>query len=226
MENRSTARPSRKRYAVAGAAIVVSIVVGALGANTMLARPLQVSAPSHQDSTSYRREVGRIVDHHQVNETLVPRATAADLRQAGRTRQAFDRWQAQQDAQNAAHAATARNAPRGQHALPLPKAGITTPATVASASFVTTNFGGIAGPGSYPSDMALAASSSYVMQGVNGEVTAYDTAGTTQSGWPKGTQTFFGVPNPPNGCAGDPSLADPRMFYDPNDNRFCAAVHQ
>ncbi|HEV2580300.1 MAG TPA: hypothetical protein VGT44_05560 [Ktedonobacteraceae bacterium] len=75
-------------------------------------------------------------------------------------------------------------------------------------------------------DMALAASSSWVLQGVNEAWSVYDTSGTVQSGWPKNYQQFFGVPNPPNHCDTLPYMVDVRAFYDPADGRFWAAMLQ
>lgn len=73
-------------------------------------------------------------------------------------------------------------------------------------------------------DMALAASSNWVLQGVNTSFAVYDTTGNMQPGWPRNAQSFFSVPNPPGGCASRPYLIDPRAFYDPNDDRFWAAI--
>lgn len=75
-------------------------------------------------------------------------------------------------------------------------------------------------------DMALAASSSWVFQGVNEAWAVYNTSGTLQSGWPKNYQNFFGVPNPPNNCDTLPYMVDVRAFYDPGDSRFWAAMLQ
>jgi hypothetical protein len=77
--------------------------------------------------------------------------------------------------------------------------------------------------------MALASSTSFVLQGVNTSFAVYSTSGVIQAGWPKTAQGVFGVPNEP-GCdpthGNQPFLSDPRAFYDPVDNRFWAAVLQ
>src|ERR1700730_11612095 len=74
--------------------------------------------------------------------------------------------------------------------------------------------------GCQPPDMAIAASSNFVVQGVNTSIAVYSPTGTLLPGWPKDSNTFFGIPAPgwcsPNG----PFTSDPRAFYDPIDGRF------
>ncbi len=78
--------------------------------------------------------------------------------------------------------------------------------------------------GCQPPDMALAASSQWVLQGVNMSFGVYDTLGNLLSGWPKNFSQFFNVTAScdPNG----PFLYDPRAFYDPNQGRFWVAALQ
>jgi hypothetical protein len=90
------------------------------------------------------------------------------------------------------------------------------------------------GPGCNPPDMGLAASSQFVLQGVNTQFEVLDTSGKVQPGWPVSAQAFFGVPNVtnPDGSACDtahlsqPFLSDPRELYDAIDHRFWAAMLQ
>jgi hypothetical protein len=90
------------------------------------------------------------------------------------------------------------------------------------------------GPGCNPPDMAVAASTQFVLQGVNTQYEVLDTTGHVQSGWPVSAQAFFGVPNVtnPDGTPCDtahlsqPFLSDPRALYDPIDHRFWAAMLQ
>ncbi len=77
-------------------------------------------------------------------------------------------------------------------------------------------------PDSAP-DMALGVSPNWVLQGVNRWFADYSVLGKLQPGWPKSFQKFFGVPYP-GGCTAIPDLFNPRAFYDPNDQRFWAAV--
>jgi hypothetical protein len=80
--------------------------------------------------------------------------------------------------------------------------------------------------GCQPPDMALAASSSWVLQGVNASFAVYNTTGTIQAGWPKAARSFFGVPDPGSCDTNGAFLSDPRAFYDPNDQRFWVAMLQ
>jgi len=83
--------------------------------------------------------------------------------------------------------------------------------------------------GCNPPDMALAASPSFVLQGVNTSWEVLDTSGNVVSG-PVNAQNFFGVPNEPGNCdaahGNQPFLSDPRALYDPADGRFWAAMLQ
>jgi hypothetical protein len=73
--------------------------------------------------------------------------------------------------------------------------------------------------------MGLAASPSWVLNGVNTSFAVYDTHGNLQPGWPKTFQDFFGVPSPGSCAAGSiPFTSDPREAYDPNTSRFIAAA--
>lgn len=82
--------------------------------------------------------------------------------------------------------------------------------------------------GCNPPDMGLAASPSFVLQGVNTQWAVYDTAGNVQPGWPISAQSFFGAASEP--CDPDhlnqPFLSDPRALYDSVDHRFWAAMLQ
>ena len=90
------------------------------------------------------------------------------------------------------------------------------------------------GSGCNPPDMALGASSKFVLQGVNTQWEVLDTAGNVQPGWPVSAQSFFGVPNATaaDGTPCDtahnsqPFLSDPRALYDPIGGRFWAAMLQ
>jgi len=82
--------------------------------------------------------------------------------------------------------------------------------------------------GCNPPDMAIAASPTRVLQGVNTQWEVLDTAGHVQAGWPSSAQAFFGAAS--NTCdpgsGGQPFLSDPRAFYDPSTGRFWAAMLQ
>jgi hypothetical protein len=82
--------------------------------------------------------------------------------------------------------------------------------------------------------MAVAASSDFVLQGVNTQFEVLDTSGNVQTGWPVSAQKFFGVPNVTraDGTPCDtahqsqPFLSDPRALFDTRDHRFWAAALQ
>src|SRR5260370_17754068 len=88
--------------------------------------------------------------------------------------------------------------------------------------------------GCNPPDMALGASSQFVLQGVNTQWQVLDTPGNVHPGSPVRASTFFGVPDATasNGALCDtahnsqPSLSDPRALYDPIAGRFFAAMLQ
>ena len=82
--------------------------------------------------------------------------------------------------------------------------------------------------GCQPPDMAIAASTTWVLQAVNTSIAVYSPTGVLQAGFPKNAQTFFGVPSPsPPGCdPNGPFLSDPRAFYDRIDGRFYVAMLQ
>jgi hypothetical protein len=90
------------------------------------------------------------------------------------------------------------------------------------------------GMGCNPSDMAVAASSDFVLQGVNSQFEVLDRSGNVQPGWPVSAQNLFGVPNVTraDGTPCDtahqsqPFLGDPRALFDTRDQRFWAAALQ
>ena len=63
-----------------------------------------------------------------------------------------------------------------------------------------------------PSDMAVAASPSYVIQVVNSRITVLDTSGNPAAGFPKSLNAFFSV-------SGD-LIGDIRALYDPHNTRW------
>jgi hypothetical protein len=80
--------------------------------------------------------------------------------------------------------------------------------------------------GCQPPDQALAASSSWIVQGVNTSFAVYNASGALQAGWPKTAQSFFNVANPGSCDPNGPFLEDPRAFYDPVGQRFWVAALQ
>src|SRR5690348_12217387 len=111
-------------------------------------------------------------------------------------------------------------------------AASTTPA--ASASFIgmqsSSKICNYFGTSCNPPDMAIAASPSFVFQGVNTSFEVLDTSGNVQPGWPVNSQQFFNIPDEPSNCDAahnnQPFTSDPRAIYDAADGRFWAAELQ
>ncbi len=201
------------KFLVPSVALVL-VIAGMFSANFVFA---QGSKAGSQAATSAKRAVSQVVAMHTVNMQQVPAETASQIALATHTKQlpwltgvshaAYE--------QRKAAAIHNKNAPLDTTAI----AGIDTPTTNA-------NFAGQGDTcGCEPPDQALAASSSWVFQGVNTSFAVYNTSGTLQTGWPKTSINFFGIPKPsPSGCASSPFTSDPRAFYDPKGGRFWAAM--
>ncbi len=162
-----------------------------------------------------------LVSTHSIDMASVPAETPTALTHRPTSLPLHTGVSATVYAQRKAAAAHNKNAPTGHHIYSSLTTGAYTPAA-------KTSFAGMADSasicGCQPPDMALAASKSYVLQGVNTSFAVYSSSGTIQSGWPKSAKSFFGVPNPGSCSPSGPFLSDPRAFYDPNDKRFWAAI--
>jgi len=82
--------------------------------------------------------------------------------------------------------------------------------------------------GCEPPDMAIAASTSWVVQVVNTSIAVYGPTGRLHAGFPKNARTFFSIPDPsPGGCDPQgPFTSDPRAFYDRATGHFVVAMLQ
>jgi hypothetical protein len=69
----------------------------------------------------------------------------------------------------------------------------------------------------WPSDMALAVGTNFVVQVVNTQIAVYNKAGTLAPGFPKSADTFFGL-------ASGTYTTDPRAFYDWANHRFVVVM--
>jgi len=210
---------------------ILALLASALGVGFTFARGNSTTASQVGISAGGKAATARMVSMHVVNMSTVPVETAKQLSGlptkklplAGTDPALYAQWK-KAAAQN-------KNAPliqNVQSALPkTTSAGFDTPGA-------TTRFQGITDStsvcpffgGCQPPDMALAASPNWVFQGVNTSFAVYSPGGTLQSGWPKTSQSFFGVPNPGSCDSRGPFLSDPRAFYDPNDSRFWVAMLQ
>ena len=69
----------------------------------------------------------------------------------------------------------------------------------------------------WPSDMALAVGTNFVVQVVNTQIAVYDKRGNLQAGFPKSADTFFNL-------ASGTYTTDPRAFYDWANHRFVVVM--
>ena len=206
-------RQLKGSFVLSGALLV--LLVGMFGTAFVFAREQSQSAAHSNRAASASRVVVPMLTMHTVNMQNVPAASTGSAVThpvlmpflTGVSRAVY--------AQRKAVAAHNKNAPLDTSAT----GTIETPTT-------TSKFAGQGDTcGCQPPDQALAASSSWVLQGVNASFAVYNTTGTRQAGWPKTSVSFFGVPNPtPSGCASSPFMSDPRAFYDPRDGRFWVAM--
>ena len=206
---------------------IVALIVGAFGANFAFAKGAGNAQAKHSYGTAISSNAGM---PHVVNMSNVPPATSKQIHQKQPMLPLYPGGAAKY-ATLKAGAAHNPGAPKVAHPMPAtsPANSTTTPPAIA-------NFDGMADSkticpyfgGCQPPDMAVAASTKWVLQHVNTAVAVYTPSGAIQPGWPKNSQNFFGVPNPlPAGCdPTGPFLSDPRAFYDPNTGRFWTAILQ
>jgi hypothetical protein len=168
-----------------------------------------------------------LVTHYTVNPTAPPPAAFSTLLAKPMPRSGAGELGARRTTAAAKLAATAQATAPAVAAAPA--TGTTTVRTPTTASFAGMQSSKSICPpvGCNPPDMAVAASTQWVFQGVNTSFEVLDTHGHVQPGWPVNAQTFFGVPNLPGNCdPAGPFLSDPRAFYDPSTGRFWAAALQ
>lgn len=219
----------KQKSALASFFVLAALLISALSVNTVSAYgQSQKSAPAPllmQQATGYKSLSTKVTFDGEVDMQKVPKATPGQAQNdqqmpllTGTTAAQFAK-----EKSSAAHNTSSEAIP---NAFPAGAVGANIP--VASK-----NFDGLANSdsicpyfkhGCQPPDMALAASSKWILQGVNMSFGVYDTLGNLLSGWPKNFSQFFqvGAPCDPNG----PFLYDPRAFYDPNQDRFWVAVLQ
>jgi len=218
-------REQYRGYLVSFAALL--IVLGGMFAASFVFTKGQSQSKAHaQLATSARPVASHMVTMHTVNmQNVLAEAAAAGLASNHqRILPLLTGVSPTVYAQRKAAAAQNKNAPIDSYAIS------TAVSTVYTAT-TTVKFKGMADSssicppsGCQPPDQALAASSSWVFQGVNTSFAVYSTSGARQIGWPKTAKNFFGVPDPGSCSPGEPFLSDPRAFYDPKDGRFWAAI--
>ena len=201
---------------------VVALLLGSFGASFAFAQGQSHSA-AQVSLTSARSAISKVVAQHTVNMSQVPGESSKAASSPVRAMPLFPQ-------KSKAGAAHNQNAPHFTGLAPTASNSVSpnTPPAItkfhgmADSASICPYFGGCE-----PPDMALATSPTWVFQGVNTSFAVYNTSGAIQAGWPKNSQQFYGVPNPPNNCdPNGPFMSDPRAFYDPNDGRFWTAMLQ
>jgi hypothetical protein len=215
-----------KSYAISFIALLI-VLASMLGANFVFAKGQHSSAANTDITSSAKPATARMMSMHTVNMRNVPKAIAKSSHGHPRIIPLRTGVSPAIYAQHKAAAAHNRNAPVAtQLDSATPGARVNTPTVIKSFQGMADSASICPPSGCEPPDQALAASTSWVLQGVNTSFAVYNTSGTLQSGWPKTAQQFFGVPNPGSCDPNGPFLSDPRAFYDINDGRFWAAILQ
>lgn len=192
---------------------MLALLVGAFGVGLTSAH--SNSSAAQKFTFSSKHAVSHVVTMHTVNEAKIPASTPKGIKNHP-TAMPLLMGHPKGSLSNV------KNIPVLKNPLPETSNSPFTPPTtakfqgMADSASICPYFGGC-----QPPDMAVAASTQWVLQSVNTSVAVYDTSGNIQSGWPKNSQMFYNVPNPPNNCdPAGPFLSDPRAFYDPNTGRF------
>jgi hypothetical protein len=227
----------RKRFTFILGVLLIGVLAAAASPTVGLfhttARAASAAAQGHGGFKSTRHtSVGTA---RTINESKVPQETKAQAAAAAKARPLPLRGDQKRFAAEKAKSAQTHNqpvAPGVQTAAPQ-RAGSTSANTpgalqafqgMADSGAICPYFGG----GCAPPDMAIAANDNYVVQGVNTSIAVYNAkTGAIIAGWPKTFQNFLGVPNPAPGSCGAPNgafLSDPRLFYEPNKQRFWFAA--
>lgn len=207
--------------------LVWAIIASAFGA-TIFAHN-SVSASPAGIRTSAHAATVHTSNFHTVNAAKVPQATTTHPSSSTRSMPTLYGKNHQQ----ALHTSHSAAAPHSSGYTPLTSASITSTPYFPSVfnkwdGLSDASAGAVTGYLDAPPDMAVAgAPSGLVVQAVNTAISVYSITGTAQSGWPKSTVNFFGVPAPsPAGCDSGAGafMSDPRAWYDPYDNRFGVAM--
>ncbi len=219
----------RRRVVAFGSA---AALVGALGIGVSVTSVAASSDPGSGVTFSSQRGVAKLVTHYTVSpmghgENAAATASAEESRSITLS----PKGDRNRSSRNATSGVNSSNS------VPDTQRSDNTSTSSPSASFIGQQGSATTcsyfGPGCNPPDMALGASSHFVLQGVNTQWEVLDTRGNVMPGWPVSAQSFFGVPNVTAGGTpcdtaqlSQPFLSDPRALYDPIDQRFWAAMLQ
>ncbi len=228
--------PKRSRFVAAMAMGSAAALVGALSTGFTVAGLASTSDPGAGVSFTSQPAVAQLVEHHTVSQADRPQASSksssADTRQLPRLNKQG------RDTVVRVSASNLSAAPKSDNTNADSVAANSTSAARVKATFIGQQSSATTcsyfGPGCNPPDMAVAASTAFVLQGVNTQFEVLDTSGNVQSGWPVSAQAFFGVPSVTNSDGtpcdtahlSQPFLSDPRALYDPTEGRFWAAMLQ
>lgn len=163
-------------------------------------------------------QAGQVTLQHVVNMASVPVETASATSQ--RSLSPLTGVTSAQYAQRKAAAKQSHSPPRGASATP----ATTSPQTPYAYHIFEGMDDSAAICNCQPPDMAIGANAYWVIQGVNSAFAVYSITGQLQTGWPKSTVSFFGIPSP--GACDSAFVSDPRIVYDSTDQRFFAAILQ
>src|SRR6266850_40803 len=222
---------SRRRFVSAIAGATAAALVGALGTGFTGAGFASTNAQNGGVTATYGSAVAQLVAHYTVAPSGGPHASATasggDSRQLPRLNKHGKDTVVRSSPSNLAAGPLSDNTNAGNGGSGNAKASF-----IGQQSSATTC--SYFGPGCNPPDMAVAASTQFVLQGVNSQFEVLDTSGNIQAGWPVSAQAFFGVPNVTdkhgNPCdtahLSQPFMSDPRALYDPADKHFWAAMLQ
>jgi hypothetical protein len=221
----------RKRVVALASA---AAVVGAISTGSTFAGVAATAEPGAGVTFSSQPAVSQLVKHYTVSPAERPeetsRSSGGDNRQLPRLNKHGKNSAARSSATNGSTGPVSDNT--NASAIGEGDGNNANPSFVGQQSSATTcNYNG---QGCNPPDMAVAASTQFVFQGVNTQFEVLDTSGNVQPGWPVGAQDFFAVPpvSQADGTPCDttnfshPFLSDPRALYDPVDHRFWAAMLQ
>src|SRR5581483_8924248 len=176
--------PKKYRMLAASSLASLLLLVSMFGASFVFAKAQSATGAHANAAPSAKPATIHTVSHHTVNMQQVPVATARSLRGPVRTMPFLTGVSPAVYAQRKAAAAHTTHAPVNTQTQAT--SGVNTPNPLVK-------FNGMAdsgticnyfGSGCQPPDQALAASSSWVFQGVNTSWAVYNTSGAIQSGWP------------------------------------------
>jgi hypothetical protein len=236
-------RTRRRQFSVAMAVVSLS-TAGALGSGLVLGPRTQAADPNDQINWTWTRTEAKIVANYVVHPT-------AD---SDRDTSAGPGTSPTADANDHQRDLSPKSFPAVPHAAKSNRAATAAPSSDNTVSPADSSHGSSVPPlsataigmqgsnkicvvfphGCNPPDMAIAASPTDVLQGVNTSFEVLDTAGNVRPGWPVTAAKFFNAPLATKAdgslCdAGDgsqPLMSDPRAAYDAGTGRFWAAMLQ